>query len=203
MDSMNSLFQFEKIVFQVPDAEIDYYPNFIDSERASELFSKLLAEVAWQHDSITIFGKTYPQPRLTALYGNEGKPYSYSNLKMHPHLWTPLLLQIKAEVEAICQVSFTTVLLNYYRDGNDSNGWHADNEKELGVNPVIASVSLGASRRFHLRHNSSKTEKLQLTLTSGSLLVMQGTTQHFWKHQLPKTTKIIGPRINLTFRIIQ
>jgi alkylated DNA repair dioxygenase AlkB len=203
MDSMNSLFQFEKIVFQVPDAEIDYYPNFIDSERASELFSKLLAEVAWQHDSITIFGKTYSQPRLTALYGNEGKPYSYSNLKMHPHLWTPLLLQIKAEVEAICQVSFTTVLLNYYRDGNDSNGWHADNEKELGVNPVIASVSLGASRRFHLRHNSSKAEKLQLTLTSGSLLVMQGTTQHFWKHQLPKTTKIIGPRINLTFRIIQ
>lgn len=203
MDSMNSLFQFEKIVFQVPDAEIDYYPNFIDSERASELFSKLLAEVAWQHDSITIFGKTYPQPRLTALYGNEGKSYSYSNLKMHPHLWTPLLLQIKAEVEAICQVSFTTVLLNYYRDGNDSNGWHADDEKELGVNPVIASVSLGASRRFHLQHNTSKAEKLQLTLTSGSLLVMQGTTQHFWKHQLPKTKKVIGPRINLTFRIIQ
>jgi alkylated DNA repair dioxygenase AlkB len=200
---MNSLFQFEKIVFQVPDAEIDYYPNFIDSERASELFSKLLAEVAWQHDSITIFGKTYPQPRLTALYGNEGKPYSYSNLKMHPHLWTPLLLQIKAEVEAICQVSFTTVLLNYYRDGNDSNGWHADNEKELGVNPIIASVSLGASRRFHLQHNTRKAEKLQLTLTSGSLLVMQGTTQHFWKHQLPKTKKVIGPRINLTFRIIQ
>lgn len=203
MDAINSLFPSEKIVFQVPDAEIDYYPNFIDTERASKYFSCLVEEVPWQHDSITVFGKTYPQPRLTALYGNEGKPYAYSNLIMHPHSWTPLLLEIKAEVEAICQVPFTTVLLNYYRDGKDSNGWHADDEKELGVNPVIASISLGASRRFHLQHNSSKAHKLQLTLTSGSLLVMQGTTQHFWKHQVPKTSKVIGPRINLTFRIIQ
>jgi alkylated DNA repair dioxygenase AlkB len=203
MSAMKSLFQSEKIVFQVPDAEIEYFPNFIETECALELFSKLLADVPWQHDSITVFGKTYPQPRLTSLFGNEGKPYTYSGLVMHPHPWTPLLLQIKAEVEAICQVSFTTVLLNYYRDGKDSNGWHSDDEKELGVNPVIASVSLGADRRFHLRHNSNKAQKVQLTLTSGSLLVMQGTTQHFWKHQLPKTTKVVGPRINLTFRIIQ
>ena len=112
-------------------------------------------------------------------------------------------LFIKNEIEKICQENFTTVLLNYYRDGKDSNGWHADNEKELGTNPVIASVSFGAQRNFHLQHNTIKKQKLKVNLEHGSLLIMKGTTQHFWKHQIPKTTAAIGPRINLTFRIIK
>jgi len=200
---MNSLFPKEKIVFSLPDAEIEYYANFFDNEHANELFAKLKTEIPWQQDLITVFGKTHPQPRLTALFGNEGKPYSYSNIVMQPHAWNPLLMFIKNEIEDCCSENFTTVLLNQYRDGKDSNGWHADNEKELGRNPVIASVSFGAERSFHLQHNSLKDQKLKITLEHGSLLIMKGATQHFWKHQIPKTAKDIGPRINLTFRIIK
>ena len=110
---------------------------------------------------------------------------------------------IKNEIEVICNENFTTVLLNYYRDGRDSNGWHADNEKELGQNPVIASISFGTERYFHLQHITIKEQKLKINLEHGSLLIMKGATQHFWKHQIPKTAKEIGPRINLTFRIIK
>ena len=122
---------------------------------------------------------------------------------MLPNAWNPLLVFIKNEIEEICQENFTTVLLNYYRNGKDSNGWHADNEKELGRNPVIASVSFGVERYFHLQHNTIKEQKLKINLEHGSLLIMKGATQHFWKHQIPKTIKEIGPRINLTFRIIK
>lgn len=200
---MDSLFPKEKITFDLPDAEIVYYPNFFDSGRANELFEKLKSDIPWQQDSITVFGKTHPQPRLTALFGNEGKPYGYSNIVMQPHHWTPLLMFIKNEIEEECRENFTTVLLNYYRDGKDSNGWHADNERELGRNPVIASVSFGAERSFHLQHNTIKEQKLKINLGHGSLLIMKGATQHSWKHQIPKTTKPVGPRINLTFRIIK
>jgi alkylated DNA repair dioxygenase AlkB len=112
-------------------------------------------------------------------------------------------MYIKNEIEEICQENFTTVLLNLYRDGKDSNGWHADNEKELGRNPIIASLSFGAERSFHLKHNSISDAKLKITLENGSLLLMKGETQHFWKHQIPKTAKPIGSRINLTFRILK
>ena len=200
---MNTLFPKEKITFNIPDSDIEYYSNFFDSNRANELFEQLKIEIPWQQDNITVFGKTHPQPRLTALFGNEGKPYSYSNIVMQPNSWNPLLLFIKNGIEEICQENFTTVLLNYYRDGKDSNGWHADNEKELGRNPVIASVSFGAERFFHLQHNTIKEQKLKINLEHGSLLIMRGATQHFWKHQIPKTTKEIGPRINLTFRTIK
>ncbi|TBX69218.1 alpha-ketoglutarate-dependent dioxygenase AlkB [Flavobacterium silvisoli] len=200
---MNSLFPKDKIVFSLPDAEIEYYAGFFENERAHELFEKLKTEIPWQQDYITVFGKTHPQPRLTALFGNEGKPYGYSDIIMQPHAWNPLLMFIKNEIEEVCHANFTTVLLNQYRDGRDSNGWHADNEKELGRNPIIASVSFGAERAFHLQHNTLKEQKLKITLEHGSLLIMKGTTQHFWKHQIPKTTKEIGPRINLTFRIIK
>lgn len=198
-----SLFPEEKITFDLPDAEIEYYPAFFSLEKAYELFEKLKTEIPWQQDTITVYGKNHLQPRLTALYGNEGKPYGYSNIVMHPHHWSPLLMFIKEEIEKECQESFTTVLLNYYRNGQDSNGWHADNEKELGQNPVIASLSFGAERVFQLKHNSIETAKQNITLQNGSLLLMKGTTQHFWKHQIPKTQKEIGGRINLTFRIIK
>jgi len=200
---MNSLFPKDKIQFDVPDASIEYYPDFFSNDRANELLDKLIKEIPWQQDVITVYGKKYDQPRLTALYGNEGKPYGYSNIVMQPHQWNPLLMFIKNELEEVCQENFTTVLLNYYRDGKDSNGWHADNEKELGRNPIIASLSFGAERFFHLQHNSLKEQKLKIKLEHGSLLVMKGPTQHFWKHQIPKTTLPIGPRINLTFRIIK
>lgn len=200
---MNTLFPQEKIVFDLPNASIEYYPNFFDAEKSKTLFDKLLSDIPWQQDEITVFGKTYPQPRLTSLFGNEGKQYSYSNIVMQPHSWNPLIMFIKSEVEEVCNENFTTVLLNLYRDGNDSNGWHADNEKELGRNPVIASVSFGAERVFHLQHNSLPESKLKITLENGSLLLMKGETQHFWKHQIPKTAKSVGPRINLTFRIIK
>ena len=200
---MNSLFPSEKLTFDLPNAEIEYYPNFFDADKSIMLFEKLLNEIPWQQDNITVFGKTHPQPRLTSLFGNEGKPYSYSNIVMQPHHWNPLLMFIKNEIEEVCSENFTTVLLNLYRDGKDSNGWHADNEKELGRNPVIASVSFGAERSFHLQHNTITDAKLKITLENGSLLLMKGETQHFWKHQIPKTAKSIAPRINLTFRIIK
>lgn len=192
----------EKIIFELPDADIWYQPNFLSFTEATDLFQKLQSETPWQHDKITVYGKEYDQPRLTALYGNDAMPYRYSNITMFPTLWTPLLFDLKAKIEAASEHIFTTVLINLYRDGKDSNGWHADNEKELGKNPVIASLSLGEKRPFYLKHNTLKDQKLKIELASGSLLLMKGTTQHFWKHQIAKTAKPIGPRINLTFRTI-
>ena len=200
---MSPLFQSEPIFFNLPDAEIIYFPNFLPEENANSFFQELLENTPWQQDEITVYGKKHLQPRLTALYGNEGKPYSYSNIVMQPHHWTLSLQKIKSLVENISETNFTTVLLNYYRDGNDGNGWHADNEKELGINPVIASLSLGAERNFQLKHNTDTSLKKNLILENGSLLLMKGTTQNFWKHQIPKTTRPIGSRINLTFRVIK
>ena len=198
-----SLFPSEKIVLDLPQAEIEWYPNFLNSEQSKPRFERLLHEIPWQQDEIKVYGKNHLQPRLTALFGNEGKPYSYSNIVMQPHPWNSLLTYIKEEIETVCSTSFTTVLLNLYRDGQDSNGWHADNEKELGRNPVIASLSMGASRVFHLKHNNQPELRQRIVLENGSLLLMKGETQHFWKHQIPKTAQEIGPRINLTFRMIK
>lgn len=200
---MKSLFQSEPIVLNLPDAEIIYYPHFFDKKEADVIFAQLTADIPWQQDDIRVFGKIHPQPRLTALFGNEGKPYAYSNIKMQPHPWTLLLEKIKLQIESVSDTTFTTVLLNQYRDGKDSNGWHADNEKELGTNPIIASVSFGAERVFQLKHNLISSLKQNILLEHGSLLVMKGTTQHFWKHQIPKTSKPISSRINLTFRVIE
>jgi alkylated DNA repair dioxygenase AlkB len=200
---MDSLFQSEPIVLHLQDAEIIYFAHFFDKKEADAIFRQLAKDIPWQQDDIQVFGKIHPQPRLTALFGNEGKPYSYSNIKMQPYPWTLLLQKIKSYVESVSDTNFTTVLLNQYRDGKDSNGWHADNEKELGSNPVIASVSFGAERIFQLKHNSISGLKQNIILEHGSLLLMKGTTQHFWKHQIPKTSKPIGPRINLTFRVIK
>lgn len=205
--SSGSLFsseeELEKITIDLQDAEVSYFPNFLDPAFASKVFKKLLEETEWQDDEITLFGKTYAQPRRTALYGLEGKSYSYSGITMEPNPFTPLLQQIKRKLDALVGVAFSTVLLNLYRDGTDSNGWHSDNEKELGENPIIASVSLGAKRSFHMKHKGDKNLKYKIFLDHGSLLLMQGPTQHFWLHQLPKSKRIFEPRINLTFRIIK
>ena len=192
-----------QINLNLKDAEVFYYPNYFTINESMSLFQILTTETLWQQDDIKVFGKTYKQPRLTSLYGSNKRPYSYSNITMYPNEFSSTLLKIISKIEDTTNEIFTTCILNQYRDGQDSNGWHADDEKELGQNPVIASVSFGASRMFHLKHRYDKSHKCKLLLESGSLLLMKGTTQHFWLHQVPKTKKQIGSRINLTFRYIK
>ncbi len=139
---------------------------------------------------------------MTAWYGDNDKPYSFSGITLNPNNWTSELTEIKKKIETMCNVNFNSVLLNLYRNGQDSISWHTDAEKELGINPVIASVNFGATRKFQLRHIKTK-EKIEIELTHGSLLIMQSELQHYWQHQVPKTNKAIGERINLTFRVIK
>jgi alkylated DNA repair dioxygenase AlkB len=190
------------IPLQLPDADIVFYPSLLDGQESDRLFTQLSEAIDWRQDWITIYGRSMPQPRLTAWYGDRGKSYTYSGITMHPSPWTHTLLDLKAKAEDVSGVVFNSVLLNLYRDGNDSMGWHSDDEPELGDNPVIGSLSLGGTRRFMLRHRSEKGLKHQLELTSGSFLLMQGTTQHYWQHHIPKTKRPVPPRINLTFRVI-
>ncbi|WP_339894871.1 alpha-ketoglutarate-dependent dioxygenase AlkB [uncultured Algibacter sp.] len=195
------LFQ-SPINLNLKDAEVTYYPNFFNINDADNYFTNLLKYIKWKQDTITVFGKTHLQPRLTAFYANNENTYKYSNIVMLPNAFEGGLLKIKNEIETELNIKFTSCLANLYRDGNDSNGWHSDNEKELGENPIIASVSLGAQRVFHLKNKTDKALKTKLILQHGSLLLMQGETQTNWLHQIPKTKKNIGKRINLTFRII-
>ena len=199
---MLNLFPEEKIILDLPDAIFEYYPNFFSKEKADELNKLLYKEILWQQDTITVYGKNHLQPRLTALYGNEGKPYKYSNIIMNPHPWNATLVHIKELVEEKANHNFTTVLTNLYRNEKDSNGWHADNEKELGRNPIIASISLGEERTFQLKHNTIKEAKQSLILKHGSLLLMKEGSQIHYKHQIPKASKPLNDRINLTFRTI-
>ena len=199
---MLNLFDKEPIFLNLPDAEFIYSPNFFSKEKADLFLETLSKEIAWQQDDITIFGKKIAQPRLTALYGNDGKSYGYSNIVMQPHPFNSVLTFIKEEIEATTNEHFTTALLNLYRNERDSNGWHADNEKELGRDPVIASVSFGEARMFQIKHNTKKGIKQSLLLEHGSLLVMKNGAQIHYKHQIPKATQPKNPRINLTFRKI-
>ncbi|MEM9681438.1 MAG: alpha-ketoglutarate-dependent dioxygenase AlkB [Bacteroidota bacterium] len=196
------LFSEQKQELKLPNAELIYFPKLFNTSMADHYFETLSTQTPWQHDDITVFGKTYKQPRLTALYGETDQPYSYSNITMYPLPYTPAINTIKHEVENCSRYHFNTVLLNNYRDGNDSNGWHADNEKELGKNPVIASVSFGEARPFHFKHRHIKAERHKLILEHGSLLIMKGEMQHYWLHQIAKTKKVIGGRLNLTFRTL-
>jgi len=186
---------------ELPDAELEYYENFLSPAVAWESYHHLLNETPWRQESITVYGKTHPTPRLSCWVGDAGTDYSYSNMTMSPLPWTPSLLELRELVEKPCQHTFNSVLLNWYRDGRDSNGWHSDNEPELGRDPVIASLSFGATRDFKLRHRGNPELRFDLALTHGSLLVMKGTTQQFWEHHLPKRAKA-DSRINLTFRTI-
>ncbi len=197
------LFDSNKTVISLPNAELIYYPHFYSKNKSDDYFKLLEETIPWQQDNITLFGKTHKQPRLTSLFSTNDLPYTYSNITMQPHYFTKELLDIKTDIELITECEFTTVLLNLYRDGTDGNGWHADNEKELGKNPVIASLSFGHSRLFHFKHRTLNNEKHKLVLEPGSLLIMKGEMQHHWLHQIPKTQKQIASRINLTFRTIK
>ncbi len=183
--------------------DVRLFPHFFSKAESDDHLNRLQHEIAWKQEPIKIFGKAVMQPRLTAWYGNADKVYSYSGITMHPLLWTGVLLKIKQKIEATAGVQFNSALLNLYRDGKDSMGWHRDNEPELGANPVIGSVSFGAGRVFRLRHYVSKKSQVAVELTHGSFLLMQGETQHYWEHSIPKTTESIGPRINITFRIVK
>ena len=187
---------------RIKDGEIEYYEEFLKAEKANAYLNKFLKLDSWRHDKIKLFGREIYQPRLTALFGESGKNYTYSGLEMIPETFTKELIEIKDQCEEISHTSYNVCLANLYRDGKDSMGWHSDDEKELGKHPIIASVSLGAERIFHLKHKKDKTARHKIRLQHGSLLIMKGTTQEFWKHQLPKTQQSIGPRINLTFRKI-
>jgi len=192
----------KNVALNLPNSDITYFPRFFNTEEADHFLNRFKTGVLWQQDNIKVFGKEYPQPRLTALYANNDKPYSYSNITMQPSPFTADLIRIKERIETRAKVSFTSCLLNLYRDGKDSNGWHADDEAVLGVNPVIASISFGQGRYFHLKHKTIENLSHKILLEHGSLLLMSGETQHHWLHQIPKTAKPIGQRINLTFRII-
>ena len=186
----------------IENGEYVFYPNFFTKSEIDAFLKNLHNNIVWKQESMNMYGKKIDFPRLTAWYGNNDKPYSFSGITLQPHPWTSEILTIKNKIEPIPKTEFNSVLLNLYRDGNDSISWHTDEEKELGINPTIASVNFGATRKFQLRHIKTK-EKLEIELTHGSLLIMQGELQHFWQHQVPKTSKVVGERINLTFRVIK
>jgi alkylated DNA repair dioxygenase AlkB len=184
------------------DGEVIFLPTFFPQEESNQMMKQLINETEWRQDTIKFYGKEINLPRLTAWYGDTNKPYSYSGIMMNPTEWSPLLLTIKEKMEEITNVKFSSVLLNYYRDGKDSVSYHQDDEPELGTNPTIASISFGATRTFKFRHITDKTTE-KVELTNGSVVIMKGETQHKWEHSIPKTSKIIGPRLNLTFRVIK
>ncbi len=184
------------------EGEVYYYPNFFSKADSDRLFKSLIENILWQQDQIKFFGKTHNIPRLTAWYGDNDKSYSYSGIPMNPHPWTRDLVEIKNKIEEVAQINFSSVLLNRYRSGKDSVSWHCDDEPELGINPLIGSVSFGAARTFKFRNLADKSvEKVELT--HGSYILMMGETQHRWEHQVPKTSKALTERINLTFRVIK
>lgn len=179
------------------DGLVRYIPGFTPHDQ--HWFERLSAEIQWRQDKIHLFGKTHPLPRLQAWYGDAHASYKYSHISLEPLPWTQGLWQLKSLLETELETEFHGVLCNFYRDGRDYAAWHSDDEKVLGHRPTIASLSFGAQRRFQLRHKEDG-ELKELILDSGSLLVMQGDLQECWKHQLPKSLRVKGPRLNLTFR---
>jgi alkylated DNA repair dioxygenase AlkB len=186
--------------FDLEDAEVSLSRDAFAAPEARELFRKLREEIAWRQEEVLIFGHRHPVPRLVAWHGDPGARYTYSGTRHEPLPWTATLERIRGHVQALIGCEFNAVLLNLYRDGRDGMGWHADDEAELGPNPVIASVSLGAARRFCLRHRRQRALRVDLSLPHGSLLLMAGATQQHWVHSVPKTAAPVGERINLTFR---
>lgn len=178
-----------------------YIPNFFSKIDADFFLNDFIKNIIWEQQSMNIYGKIVQFPRLTTWYGDTDKSYSFSGITLQPHDWNESLLKIKKAIEPLSGVQFNSVLLNRYRDGNDSISWHTDAEKELGKNPIIASVNFGEERVFQLKHIDTG-ERIDIILKHGSLLIMMGELQHFWKHQVPKSKKPMKERINLTFRVI-
>ena len=218
-DEINKVF-----VVKIPNGMLLYGAHFFDKNESDTAINYLLENensdwettdwksidpktiswknINWRLDAIKMFGKMVLQPRFTAWYGDENKSYKYSGLTMKPEAWNDGLLFLKNKIEKIANTSFNSVLLNWYRDGGDHMGWHQDNEPELGKNPTIASVNLGATRRFLIRNKEIPSEKIEIPLHHGTFLLMQGEMQHYWQHSIPKAAKVKTTRLNLTFRKI-
>jgi alkylated DNA repair dioxygenase AlkB len=184
------------------DGSAVLYDDALDPDFADDAFAELLATNAWESNEVVVFGTKHAEPRLSTWHALDGTTYTYSGLTRVPHPFTPLLGRLRVRCEGLANATFNSVLVNLYRDGTDGVGWHADDEPENGVEPVIASVSLGATRRFDLRHRESG-HTVKVNLEHGSVVVMSGLSQHCWVHQIAKTKLTVGPRINLTFRRVE
>ena len=183
------------------DADLLLWPQVDLGYPGDSLLRQLIDDTEWRQEQITVYGKPYLQPRLSAWHGDLS--YRYSGIRLEPLPWTPILQQIKLRIETLTGLDFNSVLLNYYRDENDGMGMHSDDEGELGQRPAIASLSLGEVRDFVLKHRFRKDlDTVKLPLASGSLLLMQGDTQRYWRHGINKLRRPCGPRLNLTFRKI-
>ena len=191
----------KEVIAGYENLEIDIYKDIGLEQKTDLWFQSCLHDLNWETGFIKIFGKTHQIPRLQSWYADDGIEYTYSGKKLQRHNWNKTLIEIKQEIERITSIKFNSVLANLYRNGNDSMGLHSDNEKELGINPAIASLSLGESRDIHFKHKNIKTS-INIPQTSGQLIVMYGQTQKYWKHEIKKTKKFKKPRINLTFRNI-
>ena len=186
---------------EVPDGELVYAADFLERSEADALLETALALPDWEQHRLCLFGREVLAPRLSAWYGDPGAAYSYSGVALEARPWPAAILALRECLCAERGLEFDSVLANLYRDGNDTTGWHSDDERSLGRNPTIASLSLGATRRFLLRHRTRKDlETIELPLAHGSLLVMSGAMQHHWRHSLPRTRRPMPPRVNLTFR---
>jgi alkylated DNA repair dioxygenase AlkB len=190
--------------FIMPDADVVLYKQLFNPGQTKTLFAELQEKIAWNREAVKIMGKLLVPSRMIAYYGD--KPYRYSGITRQPLPWIPTLLAIKSAIEPLTEVEFNAVLLNLYQNGNDGMGWHSDDERDLALGSVIASVTFGETRRFMFRRKDNHQTKVEMNLGDGDLLIMQGTTQQFWQHQVPKTSKttadLIKTRINLTFRIM-
>ena len=192
--------QFEEIDIQ--DADVSILHNLEMPVSYREMLNILIEQTKWRQESVRIYGKIMPQPRLVAWYGDSGKKYAYSGISLTPLPWTDILREIKRRIEDCTEAKFNSVFLNLYRDQNDSMGFHSDNERELGAEPTIASLTFGATRTFVMKHKQADIPPIKLPLEAGSVLLMKGVTQRNWKHGILKQTQRCGPRVNLTFRTI-
>lgn len=186
----------------LPNASLALDPCWLASAQADALMQALLVEVPWETHRIRLFGREHASPRLSCWIGDPGATYRYSGTRFEPRPWPSVLLPIRERLGRELGVDFNSALANLYRDGRDAMGWHSDDEPELGAEPVIASLSLGATRRFLLKHRAEPEQRLALDLGHGGLLVMAGQTQRAYRHALPRTARPVGPRVNLTFRRI-
>ena len=193
--------EFERL--DMPDADVSILHEIEMPLSYTQMLRKLIDETKWRQEQVRVYGRVHNQPRLVALYADKGMTYDYSGISLNPLPWTDLLREIKRRVEDCTDARFNAVFLNLYRDHNDSMGFHSDDEKELGKNPVIASVTFGATRLFLMKHKFDKEiPTVKIPLEAGTVLLMRGSTQHFWKHGINKQTRPCGPRVNLTFRTL-
>ena len=190
-------------LIKADNLSVKYIENFFDFDQSQLYLKHLTNDIKWKREKIRMWGREIVTKKRIAWYADEGKSYTYSGSTFHPDQWNELLLEIKKHVEQYIKFQFNSVLLNEYPNGKVGMGWHSDDERELGIDPIIASLSFGANRDFIFKHKTDKSfENIKIYLKNGSLLLMLGSTQHHWKHSLPKRLKVREPRINLTFRKI-